>query len=78
MISLTLLSRPGCHLCDEMLAELEPLIAGKAEVDIVDISEDNALSARYGLAIPVLKHGDRELCRYRLDQDRLASLLATP
>ena len=78
MISLTLLTRPGCHLCEEMLVELEPLIAGRAKVDIVDISEDNELSARYGLLIPVLKHGDEELCRYRLDRDRITGLLERP
>ena len=75
MIRLTLLSRPGCHLCEEMLDELTPLLAGRARVDIVDISTDSALAARYGLAIPVLKHGDEELCRYRLDRDRIAGLL---
>lgn len=71
MIVLTVYSRPDCHLCDEMVAELKPLIEGKARVDVVDISEDETLSRRFGLLIPVLMHQDRELARYRLDPSRL-------
>ena len=71
MIELTVYSRPGCHLCEELVAELEPLAAGRARIDIVDISEDGALTRRFGLSIPVLMHGDEELSRYRLDRGRL-------
>ena len=78
MIALQLLSRPGCQLCDEMLEELAPLISGRATVEIIDISDDDALAARYSFLIPVLMHGDQELCRYRLDRDRVASLLGLP
>jgi hypothetical protein len=76
MMVLTVLSRPGCHLCDEMVAELVPLVAGRARIEVVDISEDESLSACYGLKIPVLKYGDKELSRYRLDRERVAALFA--
>lgn len=76
MIVLTLYSRPECHLCEEMLAELRPLIAGRARVEIVDISEDEDLTARYALEIPVLAHGDEELSRYRLNRRRLTDYFA--
>ena len=75
MIVLTVYSRPDCHLCEELLAELKPLIAGRARIDIVDISEDESLSKRYGLAIPVLMHADEELSRYRLDRTRLTEFI---
>ena len=71
MIVLTVYSRPECHLCEEMVTELEPLVAGKARIDIVDISEHEGLSRRFGLLIPVLMHADEELSRYRLDRSRL-------
>jgi hypothetical protein len=76
MIVLTVLGRPECHLCEQMLAELEPLVAGRAKIDIVDISDDEALSARYLFEIPVLKCGDQELSRHRLDRERVAGFLA--
>ena len=81
---LTLLSRAYCHLCDEMAAALRPLI-GATRLDVIDIDapEHAALEARYDDAVPVLFAGDpatgRELCRYRLDADRvLAALAETP
>jgi hypothetical protein len=76
MIVLTVLGRPECHLCEQMLAELEPLIVGRATIDLVDISDDDDLAARYLFEIPVLKCGDLELSRHRLDRDRLALFLA--
>jgi len=75
VIELTLFSKPECHLCDELMAELLPLISGRAEVKIVDISQDPELMRRYGLLIPVLKAGDEVLARYRLDAERLAEYL---
>jgi hypothetical protein len=76
MIVLTVLSRPECHLCETMLAELEPLVAGKAKIDVIDISDDDALTAQYLFEIPVLKCGDEELSRHRLDRDRLTQFFA--
>lgn len=71
MIHLTLYTRPECHLCEVMLAELEPLIDGRADVQCVDISGDGQLTQQFGLLIPVLMHEQEELARYRLDRDRL-------
>src|SRR5215471_6369909 len=55
VIALTLYSRPGCHLCDEMktvinrVAESTPL-----HLEEIDISSNADLEERYGLEIPVL------------------------
>jgi hypothetical protein len=76
MIVLTLLGRADCHLCEAMLDELEPLVAGRARIEVVDIDEDESLTARYLFEIPVLKYGDEELSRHRLDRDRLAEFFA--
>jgi hypothetical protein len=75
MILLTLMSRPDCGLCDEMLAELESVAAGRAQIDVVDISDDEKLMHQYLFEIPVLLHGDRELSRHRLDRERLVHYL---
>lgn len=55
MIRLTLLSRPGCHLCDEMRREVDALLADRPhEWNVVDVDSDADLAARYGDSIPVL------------------------
>lgn len=76
MISMTLYSRPECHLCEAMLAELAPLLEGRARVRVVDISDDDDLEVRYGLRIPVLVADDSELSVYRLDKHRVEQFLA--
>lgn len=59
---LVFLTTSGCHLCEEakaMLADLQR--GGGLAVTEVDIASDDALVERYGLRIPVLRAGDREL-----------------
>lgn len=75
MIVLTLYTRAECHLCEEMLGALEPLVEGRARIDIVDIDTDETLARRFGLIIPVLMHGEDELSRLRLDSSRVVDLL---
>jgi Glutaredoxin-like domain (DUF836) len=53
--ALRLLSRHGCHLCDEMKAVVEPIAAKVGSLlVIVDVDSDPALAARWGNEIPVL------------------------
>ena len=75
--TLTVYSRSYCHLCDEMIAGLQPLQArfGFA-LAIVDVDGDPGLEARYGEHVPVLAHGARELCRHRLDRALVTDYLA--
>ena len=55
MIQLTLMSRPGCHLCDEMRREVDALLADRPhEWTVVDVDSDADLARRYGDEIPVL------------------------
>ena len=55
MIRLMLLSRPGCHLCDEMRREIDALLADRPhEWNVVDVDSDADLARRYGDSIPVL------------------------
>ncbi|NIR62129.1 MAG: glutaredoxin family protein [Gammaproteobacteria bacterium] len=41
----------------------------------VDIDTDPELVERFGDKIPVLADGDREICRYVLDESRVEALL---
>jgi hypothetical protein len=73
---LTVYSRPQCHLCELLLEELTPLVAGRARVEVVDIDTDPGLQARYWLTIPVVACPLGELSSYPLDHDAVGSYLA--
>lgn len=77
MKTLTLYSRPDCHLCELMAQELAPLLGGRAELQWVDICDDIELKRRYGLRIPVLACGDEEISAYPLDRSRLEEFLSS-
>ncbi len=73
---LTLYIRQDCHLCEEMRAELEPWRSRlNFDLQVIDIAADPALIARYGDKVPVLAHGEREICHYFLDESTLQNCL---
>ena len=75
MIKLTLYSRPECHLCEALLADLVPLLRDGVSVETVDVDSSITLERRYGLKIPVLAAGEIELSGYPLDRDRVQRYL---
>lgn len=73
---LTLYLRRWCHLCDELIEALEPLIRGHAiAVREIDIDEHPEFEDAYGEHIPVLCAGETELCRHRLDPGAVRAYL---
>lgn len=75
-IELTLLSRGYCHLCHDMEAALAPLAAEfGATVTVVDVDADPALEEKYDELVPVLLHGETELCHYFLDETKTREYL---
>ena len=76
MNALTIYSRPGCHLCDEMKALVDRV--GRTTpltVEVIDISSDPDLERRYGLEIPVLLVNGKKAAKYRVNEDELRRLL---
>jgi glutaredoxin len=72
MRSLTLYSKPGCHLCDEMKHVID--VVGTRvplTLDVVDISTDPDLMARYGIEIPVLLLDGKTAAKHRVTADQL-------
>lgn len=57
---LTLYTKPGCHLCEQVEAHL---LALRAEWERCDITLDPGLYERYKHAIPVLAIDGREVWR---------------
>jgi hypothetical protein len=75
--TLTLLGKPGCHLCDEARLVVDRVAAGlTAEgrpVQVVErsILDDPELERRFHDDIPVVLIGDAVHGRWRFDADRL-------
>lgn len=65
--TLTLYTRAGCPLCEDMAAEVCSLMNGTGHsLALVDVDADPSLKARYGWEVPLLFDGDTELCRHEL------------
>ncbi len=78
MICLRLLTRPGCHLCDEMKKLLNHL---SSEIDVsveeVDITGDKTLERQFGSEIPVLMHKHEVVAKVRTSKTLLLEQLRT-
>ena len=73
---LVLYARRACHLCDEMLAALEPLLKQyRAKVIVIDIDGESRLVRTYGTRIPVLMSAGQVLCEARLEYDLVEEFL---
>jgi glutaredoxin len=74
--TLTLYSRPGCHLCDDARAALERVRA-RAPFTLreVNIETDDSLHSRYLERIPVVALGDQELFDFFVDEAALEAKL---
>ena len=79
VVQLTLVSKAACPLCDEMKGELLHWDAGRGRfrLEVIDVRSDHDLYHRYAMRIPVLLHGDTEVCAGRFDAARLEALLDT-
>lgn len=77
MTALLLYSRPECHLCEELLDQLRPLLGPDDTVTMIDITDDIGLERRYSLRIPVLTTSEgTELSDFPLAVDRVRVFLA--
>ena len=74
---LTVYSRLGCHLCEDMQKLLpEYLEESGLSFDVVYIDGDSSLEEQYGTLIPVLKAGNKEICHYFLDVKALQQYIS--
>jgi glutathione S-transferase len=73
MVLWTVYHRPGCSLCEEMLADLAELLGPEESrrVEVVDITDQPDLERKYRTRIPVLLADGDFVCDYRLDIERV-------
>jgi len=75
--TLTLLTRPGCHLCDDARGVIAGVLDSFPAVEFVETSilDDPALAERYVEEIPVVLIDGAVHNIWRVDADRLTSAL---
>jgi hypothetical protein len=72
-----LYSRPGCGLCEELLAELAQVPATREyPIDVLDVDADESARIRFGHKIPVLLFAGELVCHGRLDVAEVYKALA--
>lgn len=73
----TLLTRPGCHLCDDFEAAVLAAFGERVEIEAVQVDHHPARQAEYGLRIPVLLDSqDRFVCAVTMDANAIAAALS--
>jgi glutaredoxin len=78
VIPVTIYSRPGCHLCDEMKAVVKQVgTTVSIALEEIDISADPELERIYSLEIPVLFVAGKKVAKYRVGEQELHRILAT-
>ncbi len=77
MLTLTLYSRPGCCLCEDMKTVLTQVRRDiPFNLEEINISTDPELETRFGQEIPVLFVNGRKAFKYRLTVGELRRRLA--
>ena len=84
LIALTLLTKPGCHLCEEAKMVVDSAInkfksehssENPIELTEVNILEHQALLEKYGEEIPVLQINGATHAYWKIDSERLLAAL---
>jgi len=73
---LVVLSREGCHLCEQMLEELAGFEReGRIPVvTVLDVDSHAEWARQYGLKVPVLLLDGSVICHYTLNSQELLRL----
>ena len=82
-IELTLISKPGCHLCEDAELAIERVVtpflsanpSTSIEMQKLNILDDAELAARYSEEIPVLLINGKVHNYWRIDEERFATAL---
>ncbi len=76
MTEITVYSREGCHLCEDLLQQLTVLQqVYDFKIHEVDIDSTPKLIEQYGSLVPVVLCGEQQICHYFLDQVALLQCL---
>ncbi len=81
-ILITLIGKPGCHLCDDAREAIREVTDGIPDASRIHLEERSILEEpglfdRYAEEIPVVLIDGRQHTYWRVDKDRLAAALRT-
>ncbi|MFZ0157885.1 MAG: glutaredoxin family protein [Kineosporiaceae bacterium] len=77
MARITLIGKPGCHLCDDAQVVIERVAADTgADWEKLSIDDDPALKKAYWEQIPVILVDGRQHGYWHVDEQRLRDALA--
>lgn len=71
-------SRQGCHLCEEMLETVEAVLGPRVPVLVTDLDRDDvgaALRERWATLVPVLLVDGAEVAHWRVEEDTVRAAL---
>lgn len=80
-VDITLLSKPGCHLCDDARSVIERVRAvldeqgTETSLEEIDILQDEQLARLHSEEIPVVFINGRRHAIWRVDEGRLTAAL---
>lgn len=76
MTTVVVYSRDGCHLCEDLVADLSVMAAEHGfAVEVRDIDDDPELKARYHARVPVVEYEGEVVCEHFLDPAALRTRL---
>jgi hypothetical protein len=73
VVDIQVYSRPGCHLCEQLLLDLLPLVRGLARVEVRNVDRDAAWLEKFGDRIPVVEIEGSVICERQLDTRAIQS-----
>jgi glutaredoxin len=76
-VTVTLIGKPGCHLCDDAKAIVDRVTENNPDVNVEERSlNDNPLWAElYGKLIPVIMVDGVEVAHWRVDENALGKAI---
>lgn len=76
-VELILYIRKDCHLCSDMISDLNKLQARLCFcIKLVDVDSNVSLVEKYGEFVPVLMGENEEVCHFHLDTKALDAYFA--
>ena len=75
MSKLYVYSRDGCHLCEVLLEELQPLVRDRIDLEVRDIDTNPAWHERFWMDIPVVEFDGDVVCKHFLDRNAITGIL---
>ena len=77
LVVLTIYVRKDCHLCSDMISELNKLRTKLYfSIELIDVDSNAGLLKKYGEFVPVLMGENEEICHFHLDTKALDAYFA--